>query len=190
MILNTSQPWQINSNYDLLTVALHEFGHALGLGESQVQQAVMYGTYQGVEQSLATDDIAGIDSIYGPRQPDYFMANFNNSTSANAANLNPYFNGSGQFGYESFDIQNPNQTEWFKMTVPSGSLGTMAITMQATNLSELSPAFTVYNASLQPLGSAGTTNAFGGTANLRAIGVVAGPGLLHPDLRPRLRAAE
>ena len=87
IIVNTSQPWQINSDYDLLTVAIHEFGHALGMDHSSISTADMYATYNGIKQSLTADDTAGIDSIYGPRQPDVFMANFNNSTFANAFNL-------------------------------------------------------------------------------------------------------
>ena len=35
ILLNSSVNWQINSNYDLMTVVAHEFGHALGLGESR-----------------------------------------------------------------------------------------------------------------------------------------------------------
>ena len=55
-----------------MTVAAHEFGHALGLGESSVSTAVMYGTYNGIKQALASDDISGIHSIYGARQYDQF----------------------------------------------------------------------------------------------------------------------
>ena len=50
ILLNSSVNWQINSNYDLMTVVAHEFGHALGLGESTVSTSVMYGTYNGIKQ--------------------------------------------------------------------------------------------------------------------------------------------
>ena len=72
MMFNTGQSFNISPTYDLFTVAMHEFGHALGLGESGVAGAVMWGTYVGVKKSLATDDIEGIQSIYGgngPRTP-------------------------------------------------------------------------------------------------------------------------
>ena len=67
ILFNSTINWQINSSYDLMTVAAHEFGHALGLGESTVSTAVMYGTYNGVKQALTSDDISGIQSIYGTR---------------------------------------------------------------------------------------------------------------------------
>ena len=174
IVFNTSQSWQINSNYDLLTVAIHEFGHALGLGESQVQQAVMYGTYTGINQSLAPDDVAGVDSIYGPRQPDVFMALYNDVSATTAANLTPFLTPQGQFGYNAFDLQNPNQSEWFKVTVPANPTGSMTVTMQSTNLSELSPGFLLYNSSLQFVGSTGTFNTYGNTVSYKLNGVVPG----------------
>ena len=55
-----------NSPTDLQTVALHEFGHALGLRHSNVKEAVMYAFYGGSRRRLTQDDIDGIQSIYGP----------------------------------------------------------------------------------------------------------------------------
>ena len=75
MFLNSTASWQINSSYDLETVAIHEFGHALGLGESQITTACMYAYYNGMKQSLTTDDIAGIQSVWGAPQPDQFNSN-------------------------------------------------------------------------------------------------------------------
>ncbi len=50
---------------DLVTVAAHEFGHALGLAHSQVREALMAPTYRGARRFLAQDDINGIRAIYG-----------------------------------------------------------------------------------------------------------------------------
>ena len=69
MFLNSAMSWQINSSYDLETVAIHEFGHALGLGESQITTACMYAYYNGMKQSLTTDDIAGIQSVWAHLSP-------------------------------------------------------------------------------------------------------------------------
>ena len=51
---------------DLLTVATHEVGHALGLCHSAVSSAVMWPTYEGERRTLHQDDIDGIQAIYGP----------------------------------------------------------------------------------------------------------------------------
>ena len=61
--------WTIESRQgtDLLWVAVHEFGHALGLDHSSVRGSIMFPWYQGYNPDfkLTEDDIRGIRQLYG-----------------------------------------------------------------------------------------------------------------------------
>lgn len=48
-------------------VALHEFGHSLGLDHSTVRESVMYPWYKGFVENikLTSDDINGLRAMYG-----------------------------------------------------------------------------------------------------------------------------
>lgn len=56
---NATQP------IDLVTVAAHELGHSLGLEHSSDPSALMYPYYSGSHRFLGTDDIEGIQFLYG-----------------------------------------------------------------------------------------------------------------------------
>jgi hypothetical protein len=62
--IDSSEDW-IN-NLDLSTILLHELGHSLGLGHSDDIDSIMFAGYMGPRLTLGADDIAGIQSIYGP----------------------------------------------------------------------------------------------------------------------------
>ena len=64
MHLDADEPWSVGTNVDLYSVALHEAGHALGLGHSDRPGAVMYPYYK-LSTGLTDDDIAGIQALYG-----------------------------------------------------------------------------------------------------------------------------
>ena len=69
IFFNDAWDWTDNpvtsSQIDLETVALHEIGHALGLGHEDSIPSVMSTYYTGINRSLQDDDIAGISALYG-----------------------------------------------------------------------------------------------------------------------------
>jgi len=169
--------WHINSSYDLETVAIHEFGHALGLGESQITTACMYAYYNGIKQSLTSDDIAGIQSVWGAPQPDQFNSNGQNNGSFNTtANITSYISSNGQIAIPNLRITNASQVEWFSVTVPASTTGTMVVTDQSANLSMLSPSVWLFKPGPKlpiAIGSASSA-AYGATVSYSLAGVQAG----------------
>ena len=166
ILFNSQATWNINSTYDVMTVAAHEFGHALGLGESTVTSAVMYGTYNGTKQVLTSDDISGIDSIYGAHQYDQFNSNGSrNNTFLTATNITSDINAQSQVSLSGLDNTTPTDDEWYVVTVPSTTTGQMTVSVQTANLSSLAPEVMVYSSTLGLLAGASSTSEAGVTVS-------------------------
>ena len=151
MFFNTTQSWQINgTTYDLMTVAIHEFGHAIGMGHAADSTAAMYPAYNATKQAVNTDDTSGIRTIYNSRQNDYFDANGTNDSTRSADDISSYLDSNGQLTLSALDSTTPimigtNDIDWYKITVPASTTGTMVVRMQSTGLSLLAPSLAVYN---------------------------------------------
>jgi Matrixin len=60
---NNDESWKIGADVDVFSVALHETGHALGLGHSDNPADVMYPYYRMVT-GLSSGDIAAVQQLY------------------------------------------------------------------------------------------------------------------------------
>ena len=176
IVVNTNQSWHVNSDYDVETVAIHELGHALGMGHSAITAADMYAYYSGVRQSLNADDTSGIQSIYGPPTPDRYDAGVGNGSFGTAANVVPLINGAHQAVVSGLSLTSATDSDYFYVAAPSGGSGTFTVTMQSTNLSSLAPKLIVYDASQHQLASISAANTYGSTISVSVGGVTAGQG--------------
>jgi hypothetical protein len=165
IVFNTNTAWHVNSDYDVLTVAIHEFGHALGMDHSAISTADMYATYNAIKQTLTSDDTSGIQSIYSTRTADA------NNSSTNAATVS--LNAQGQAILSGYNLASSTAIDWFKVVIPSVTNGTLVVTMQSSGLSLLSPKVILYNGSLQGLMSASSTS-YGATVTATVSNVSTG----------------
>ena len=124
MTFNTGQAFNIGSTYDLFTVAMHEFGHALGLNESSVAGAVMYGTYTGRRRAWpATTSRASAASTAATRaHADAYNTNgASNGSLATAASITSLISTSTLTALvPNLDITTAGQSEYFSFTAPGG----------------------------------------------------------------------
>ena len=168
--------WQTNgSNYDLETVALHEFGHALGLSHNPtLTQAVMYAYYEGAHNGLNADDASGAESIYAARPLDSYEAADNNTSYANAVDISGNVNGNKQASLPNLQVPTNSYVEFFKVVVPAGNNGSIAVTAQSLWLGSLDPKVQVMDSTYHPKATAGTAGLYGAQTTATYSGVSTG----------------
>jgi len=176
VVINSIMDWSIHSHWNLRTVAIHEFGHALGMSHAAINNAVMFSYYTVIKQNLHADDIAGIRSIYQARQPDGWNSNGqSNAFSHLAKSLDSRLTPQSQIQVQWLNFHNSPQAQWFWVTIPPANNGQLVAQAQATGFSLLSPKLEIFDASMNFRGEA-TTSKFGDTVTATIPGVSQGQG--------------
>ena len=173
---NTGQIFTIGGygGPDLYTVAVHEIGHSLGLYHSSVNTAYMFANYNGTHPRLTPDDVAGIRAIYsGGNARSYDSFGGTNNSFSTAANLTSLIDRNGNVLENPLDIANTSLSEYFTVTAPSNTNGTVTVTVQSSGLSLLAPALTIYNSSQTQIGYVSGAGQYGTTLTLNITGVSA-----------------
>ncbi len=158
--INTSVTFNVGTEYDLFTVMVHEFGHALGLDHVTVPSACMYATYNGTDTALTSDEISGIKAIYSAgavRTIDSYDKTKSNSSTSNATVLT-LGSTTKALAVNGLDLTTSSDVDYFKIVVPAGSTTTLKATVVSTGLSLLSPKVEiVVGSTTKATGAAGAT---------------------------------
>ncbi len=181
MQFNTGTAYNIGTTYDLFTVAMHEFGHALGLLHSTTTAASMYATYSAAKTALNADDISGIKAIYSAgaaRAIDSYDTTSNGTTAA-ASVITSLINTTTKTAVvNNLDLTTSTDLDFFKFVIPAGVPAGTALKAKvvATKLSLLDPKVEILNSAGTSVANAAVANGYGGTvtATYTNAAVVAG----------------
>jgi hypothetical protein len=173
---NSGIGWNNGSNIDVFTVAMHEIGHALGLGHSTTSSAIMYATYSGVKAGLNSDDITGIKTIYGgARKQDAYDTATSNGGFASASDISTRINSTSKTALvTNLDITTTADQDYYKFVVPAGSSSGLKVSVQSTGLSLLAPMVYVYNSKQTQLAKVSAAGQYGTTLTVSLTGLTAG----------------
>lgn len=150
-----------SKKFNLFSIALHEAGHALGVGESTDPKSVMFSSYQGLT-ALSAGDIAQMQAAYGTRVADSHEGSGGNDTINKAAKIQPPGSFKGATPLVAFgDITTNKDRDYYSFSVPPDYKGPATIRLQSSGISLLNPMVTVLDSKGKILGQAQSTSGFG-----------------------------
>lgn len=170
IMMASEKVFSVGSSRDIYSVLLHEVGHAIGLDHS-VSGTVMYAYITGVYSGLTADDIAGAQAIYGARQQDSFDAVASNDSFATATVLSV---GSSGAKSASADLTSMADVDYYRVTAPTGTDGSLRVTLDARGKSLLAPKLSVYDGNGNFVTTADAGSNYGGHVTVELAGLVAG----------------
>ncbi len=127
MTFNTRFSWSTDGwyGYDVQTVALHEYGHWVGLDHSPSSESIMYYSNRGTQRYLHSSDIAGIRHIYSTTTSTITNDNFlsrivisGTSGQINGSNINC----TKESGEPNHAGNSGGQSVWWEWVAPSTGL--------------------------------------------------------------------
>lgn len=167
VLFNTAYRFDGNP-YSLHAVALHEAGHALGLGNSSDPNSVMYTLYDRTRTQLSGEDAARIRALYGTRAADSYEGALGNNTRARASAFRLPAQYRGETPVVAFgDVTAAADVDFFRFTVPTDGNNddltdrTATVRLQTAGASLLAPRLTVIDSAGRVL-AARTSAAFTG----------------------------
>jgi hypothetical protein len=172
VLFNTTAHFGINPTNqpgvdDLYTVAVHEAGHALGLGHSTDPLSVMADGYTGAKTGLSASDVAAVQALYGPRVADPYEGATGNETLTTATAL------TGTNPSVTAELTTTTDVDCYTFVAPANSTK-LAVRLRTGGLSLLTAKVTVYDPSGKVVGSDASTDPTRGDMAVRINHVQAG----------------
>ena len=152
--INLGISYSIGGQYDLFSVVLHETGHSLGLGHPSNSSVVMRPIYGGTIEGLDDGDVAGIQAIYGPRQPDVYESRGYGASTSLPIDLTSTLVTSQTATASAASLDRIGEVQWFSFVAPSYASGSWQVTASASTSSMLSPKVSIYDDAGNLLGQA------------------------------------
>ncbi len=147
VLLNSSASFGIGSqggSYDLESVLLHEAGHVFGIGESDDPNSPMFPFFNEPHTKLTTADVAALQALYGPRQPDAFEGAKGNDTFSTATPLSLGDPNAPTPAEIQADIATNQDVDIYRISIPK--VTSLDVKLNVAGESLLVPRLTVYDA--------------------------------------------